>query len=118
MKALESLLVEKGLLDPGTVDAWIEVYTEEIGPSAVPRWWRAPGPTPPSGTGFSPTAALAIAELGFTGGGGGGHIQVVENTAEVHYLVVLHALLVLPHRGPRHPAQLVQDGGLPGARGP
>ena len=32
VKALESLLVEKGMLDPETVDAWIAVYTEEIGP--------------------------------------------------------------------------------------
>ena len=43
VKALESLLVEKGLLDPRTVDAWIEVYTEEIGPKrgaeVVARAW-------------------------------------------------------------------------------
>ncbi len=32
VKALESLLVEIGLVDPKAVDAWIEVYTDEIGP--------------------------------------------------------------------------------------
>jgi hypothetical protein len=34
VKALESLLVEKRMLDPKAVDAWITVYTEEIGPEA------------------------------------------------------------------------------------
>jgi nitrile hydratase len=46
VKALESLLVEKGLLDPSTVDAWIEVYTEPIGPKrgaeVVARAWTDP----------------------------------------------------------------------------
>ena len=32
VKALESLLVEKGMVDPRTIDAWIEVFSEEIGP--------------------------------------------------------------------------------------
>ena len=32
IKALETLLVEKGLVNPQTIDAWIEAYTEEIGP--------------------------------------------------------------------------------------
>ena len=34
VKALESLLIEKNLVDPRTVDAWIEVYTDEIGPAS------------------------------------------------------------------------------------
>jgi nitrile hydratase len=88
VKALESLLVEKGLLDPGTVDAWIEVYTEEIGPkrgaAVVARAWTDPA----FRDRLLADGSAAIAELGFTGGGGGGHIQVVENTAEVHNLVV------------------------------
>ena len=32
VKALETLLVDKGLVNPKTIDAWIEAYTEEIGP--------------------------------------------------------------------------------------
>ena len=32
VKALESLLVEKGLVDSATIDAWVEVYSEDIGP--------------------------------------------------------------------------------------
>ena len=32
VKAIEGLLIEKGLIDARTIDAWIELYTEEIGP--------------------------------------------------------------------------------------
>ena len=43
VKALESLLVEKGMVNPKTVDAWIEVYSNEIGPKrgaqVVARAW-------------------------------------------------------------------------------
>jgi nitrile hydratase len=43
VKALESLLVEKGMVNPKTVDAWIEVYSDEIGPKrgaqVVARAW-------------------------------------------------------------------------------
>ena len=45
-KALESLLVEKGMVDPRTIDRWIDVYTEEIGPkrgaTVVARAWTDP----------------------------------------------------------------------------
>ena len=43
IKALETLLVEKGLVNSETIDAWIEAYTEEIGPKrgarVVARAW-------------------------------------------------------------------------------
>ena len=46
VKALESLLVEKGLVDSRTVDAWVEAYSEEIGPKrgarVVARSWLDP----------------------------------------------------------------------------
>ena len=46
-KALESLLAEKKLIDPAAVDAWIEMYRDEIGPkrgaAVVARAWRDPG---------------------------------------------------------------------------
>ena len=32
IKALETLLVDKGLIDPGTIDAWVEAYSEDSGP--------------------------------------------------------------------------------------
>ena len=43
VKAMESLLIEKGMLDPDTVDAWVEIYTDKFGPkcgaSIVARAW-------------------------------------------------------------------------------
>src|SRR5262249_41591481 len=46
-KALESLLVELGLVDPATIDAWIETYESRIGPHngarVVARAWVDPG---------------------------------------------------------------------------
>ena len=42
VKALESLLTEKGLVDPAAIDAWIEIY------ATVRRWWPGPGSIPPT----------------------------------------------------------------------
>lgn len=87
VKALESLLVEKGLLDPATVDAWIEVYTEQIGPKrgaeVVARAWTDPG----FKARLLADGAAAITEMGFEGSAGG-HLNVVENTPAIHNLVV------------------------------
>lgn len=87
VKALESLLVEKGLVDPTAVDAWVELYSEEIGPKrgaqVVAHAWCDPafkGRLLEDGT-------QAIAELGFEGYGGG-HLKVIENTDSVHNVVV------------------------------
>ena len=45
-KALESLLVEKGMIDPAAVDAWIDAYSEQIGPKngarIIARCWVDP----------------------------------------------------------------------------
>ena len=47
VKALESLLVEKGLVDSVTIDAWVEAYSEEVGPKrgalVVAKAWADPG---------------------------------------------------------------------------
>jgi nitrile hydratase len=84
VKALESLLVEKGMVDPRTVDAWIEVYTEDIGPKRgaqiVARAWTDPA----FKRRLLANASEAITEFGL----GYAHLKVVENTAEVHNLVV------------------------------
>lgn len=87
VKALESLLVEKGMLDPAAVDAWVEAYTEQIGPRIGARvvahaWCDAAfkGRLLDDGT-------AAIQELGI-GGWAGAHLKVVENTDTVHNLVV------------------------------
>src|SRR6202051_3079307 len=87
VKALESLLVAKGLVDPAAVDALIDTYEHKVGPRngarVVARAWtdRAYKQR------LLSDADAAIAELGY-GGLQGEHIVVVENTAKVHNLVV------------------------------
>ncbi len=87
IKALEGLLVEKGLLNPDTVDAWIEMYSERIGPKrgaqVVARAWVDAAYKER----LLADATKAIAEFGFAGRATG-HLQAVENTESVHNLVV------------------------------
>jgi nitrile hydratase len=85
--ALESLLVEKGLVDPAALDALVETYEHKIGPrngaKVVARAWTDPSYK----TRLLTDATAAIAELGF-GGLQGEHMVAVENTPTVHNLVV------------------------------
>src|SRR5580700_8227707 len=86
-KALESLLVEKGLVDRAALDALVDAYENKIGPRngarVVARAWVDPA--------FKErllnNASAAIAELGY-GGSQGEHMVVLENSASVHNLVV------------------------------
>src|SRR5258708_35689080 len=84
-KALESLLVEKKLIDPAAVDAWIEMYRDEIGPkrgaAVVARAWRDPA----FKARLLADATAAIGEFGFAGHATG-HLQAVGNTAGGHNL--------------------------------
>lgn len=86
-KALESLLVEKGLVDPEAIDAWVDVYSEEIGPKrgakVVARAWTDPA----FKERLLADGTKAIDELDFVSWGGG-HLIVVENTDQVHNMVV------------------------------
>jgi nitrile hydratase len=79
VKALESILVEKGYVDPAAVDAIVETYETKVGPRngarVVARAWRDPAYLERLRT----DATDAIAELGFTGRQGE-HMKVVENT--------------------------------------
>jgi nitrile hydratase len=87
VKALESLLVEKGLVDRAALDALIDTYEHKVGPRngarVVARAWADPAYKQRLLT----NADDAIAELGY-GGLQGEHMVVVENTAKVHNLVV------------------------------
>ena len=87
VKALESLLVEKGLIDSSSVDAWVEAYSEEIGPKrgaqVVARAWLDEA----FKQRLLQDAPAAIDELGFLGNATA-HLKVVENSSEVHNLVV------------------------------
>ena len=87
VKALESLLVEKGLVDPAALDAIIETYEHKIGPqngaAVVARAWREPK----FRTALFTDAAAAVSEMGFYGRQGE-HIVALENTDRQHNLVV------------------------------
>jgi len=87
VKALESLLVEKGLVEPAALDELIETYETRIGPrngaAVVARAWC----DPVFKKSLLEDATAAISSLGFTGRQGE-HMQVVENTSQVHNLVV------------------------------
>jgi nitrile hydratase subunit alpha len=86
-EALASLLIERGLVDQGTMDNFIKTYEQSVGPmngaKVVARAWTDPGYAErllADGTG-------AIAELGFKGPQGE-HIVVLQNTPKLHHVVV------------------------------
>lgn len=87
VKALETLLVDKGLVDPATLDEIIETYQNKIGPQngaeVVARAW--------SDEGFRDLlladATAAVSQMGFYGRQGE-HIVAVQNTKRLHNLVV------------------------------
>lgn len=87
VKALESLLVEKGLVDPAALDALIDNYEHKVGPRngarVVARAWMDPAYKKR----LFADATNAIAELGY-GGRQGEHMVVVENTPAIHNVVV------------------------------
>ena len=87
VEALEALLLEKHLIDAKTVDQIIEHYETNVGPlngaKVVARAWVDPAYKERLLT----NATEAVAELGF-GGPEGAHLRVVENTPEVHNVVV------------------------------
>ena len=87
VKALESLLVKKGLVDPAALDAIIETYEHKIGPqngaAVVARAWREPK----FRTALFRDATAAVSEMGFYGRQGE-HIVALENTDRQHNLVV------------------------------
>ncbi len=87
VKALESLLTEKKLLDPSSIDALIEAFETKIGPRngarVVARAWTDPAYK----SRLLSDATAAIAELGYSGMQGEDMV-VVENTSQVHNLLV------------------------------
>ena len=88
VRALESLLIEKGLLSSDVVDKLVAIYENDVGPMngarVVARAWVDSAYKQR----LLADGAAAIAELGFGGRGGGDKMVVVENTPTVHNLVV------------------------------
>jgi len=87
VKALESLLIAKGLVSADTLTKLAETYEHDLGPmngaKVVARAWVDPAYKQRLLT----NATTAIAELGF-GGLQGEHMVVVENTPKVHNMIV------------------------------
>jgi nitrile hydratase len=85
--ALESLLVDKGVLDEAAIDAAVEYYEHAVGPmngaKVVARAWADPAYRDR----LLSDATAAISELGFSGPEGD-HMVVLENTPGVHNVVV------------------------------
>src|SRR5262249_31303025 len=87
VRALESLLVDKGLVDPAAIDALIDTYEIRVGPrngaKVVARAWSDPA----FKQWLLEDATAAIGSMGYSGRQGE-HMQVVENTPKIHNLVV------------------------------
>ena len=85
-RALEQLLVEKGIVDPAFIDNMVEAYAHDIGPMngarVVARAWVDAAYRER----LLHDGTAAMAELGY--GGPEGHLAVVENTDDVHNVVV------------------------------
>ena len=87
VRALQSMLVEKGYLDPAALDVIIETYEHQVGPHngarVVARAWDEPA--------FMEwllrDATAAIASMGYTGRQGE-HMVAVANTPQTHHMVV------------------------------
>ena len=86
-KALESLLTEKGLVDPAALDALIDQYQHKVGPRNGARVVARAWVDPIYKQRLLTDGTNAIAELGY-GGAQGEHIVVVENTPQIHNLIV------------------------------
>jgi nitrile hydratase subunit alpha len=87
VKALESLLVEKGLVDPAALDAIVDHFEHKVGPRngarVVARAWSDPDYRGR----LMADATSAITELGYAGAQGD-HMVAVQNTPSVHNVVV------------------------------
>jgi nitrile hydratase subunit alpha len=87
VRALETLLTEKGYIDAPALDELIETYETKIGPKngaqVVAKAWTDPD----FHARLMSDATSAIAELGFTGRQGE-HMVAVENTSSIHNMVV------------------------------
>ncbi len=116
--ALETILTEKGLVDPAALDAIIETYVSKVGPRngarVVARAWLEPD----YAEWLRCDATAAIAEMGYFGRQGE-HMRAVFNTGETHNLVVCTlcscypwAVLGLPpvwYKAPPYRARAVSD---------
>ncbi|STS90697.1 Cobalt-containing nitrile hydratase subunit alpha [Klebsiella variicola] len=109
VRALESLLQEKGLIDPAALDELIDTYEHKVGPrngaQVVAKAWS----DPEYKRRLLADATAAIAELGFSGVQGE-DMQVVENTPDVHNVTVCTLCSCYPLAGAGSATGVVQIG--------
>lgn len=84
VRSLESLLVEKGLVDPAALDAIVDAYERQIGPHIGARVIARAWTDPAFKRRLLDNAEEAIAEMGYRGP----HVFAVENTPRVHNIIV------------------------------
>jgi nitrile hydratase len=87
VRALESVLTEKGLVDPAALDALIETYETKVGPHNGARVVAKAWTDPDYRARLFEDATAAIAELGYIGRQGE-HMVALENTPAIHNMVV------------------------------
>ena len=87
VRALETVLTEKGYIDPKALDLIVESYETKIGPRNGTRVVAKSWTDPTYKSRLMKDATTAIAELGFSGRQGE-HMVALENTDAVHNLVV------------------------------
>ena len=87
VRALESALIEKGLVDPAALDALIETYETKVGPHNGARVVAKAWTDPEYAARLREDATAAIAELGYLGRQGE-HMVALENTPDTHNMVV------------------------------
>ncbi|WP_183364785.1 nitrile hydratase subunit alpha [Gellertiella hungarica] len=118
VRALETVLTEKGLIDPAAIDAIVETYETRVGPRNGARVVAKAWSDPAFADWLRKDATAAIASLGFTGRQGE-HMRAVFNTPDVHNLVVCTlcscypwAVLGLPpvwYKAPAYRSRAVMD---------
>lgn len=118
VRALETVLVEKGLVEPAAIDEIIATYSERVGPKlgagVVARAWSEPD----FASRLAADATAAVAEMGISGRQGE-HLNAVFNTGVRHNLVVCTlcscypwSVLGLPptwYKSPPYRARAVRD---------
>ena len=87
VRALETVLAQKGYIDPAALDALIDTYQTRIGPCNGARVVAKAWVDPAYRRWLLEDATAAIASLGYSGRQGE-HMVVVENTPERHHMVV------------------------------
>src|SRR5262245_14288672 len=87
VRALESILVEKGYIEPAAIDELIETYEKKIGPQNGARVVAKAWVDPQFRQWLLADGTAAIGSLGY-GGRSGNHLVALENTSDVHNMVV------------------------------